>query len=288
MARDPSRLRDDASPQGALRRALLTEGDDFSPSPEQLSRLEARLAPLFVPVPPGSVPATPPPTPPAPLAPAATWTASTVVKLAVVALTTAAVGGGGLLLWSGRDAAAPRAPATAAARDDPALAPAVRAPLREEPEPRREEPEPRREAAAPSPRQTRPAPAAKAAPRPGARASQAPPPGPLAPIEIVRSPQPPEPRPEVAAPSPEAEIAILRRAHAALRQGRPAQALELVAEHERAGGTQLVQERERIAVEALHRMGRTDAARARARRFLERFPGSSYAPRIRAIMGGEP
>jgi len=47
----------------------------------------------------------------------------------------------------------------------------------------------------------------------------------------------------------------------------------------------LAEEREVIAVEALHRLGRGEATRARAQAFLQRWPRSLYADRVRRWVG---
>lgn len=115
---------------------------------------------------------------------------------------------------------------------------------------------------------------------------------------IVSAPSASAPAPRVSAPSPrasasapvidegpEAEVKLLERAQDALR-GRPAEALALSQEHARRFPRGMLgQEREVIAIEALAKLGRTDEARARADRFRARFPGSSHARRIDAILG---
>jgi hypothetical protein len=67
----------------------------------------------------------------------------------------------------------------------------------------------------------------------------------------------------------------------------PARALALATEHEqRFPRGALGQEREVIAVGALVALGRAPEARARAARFVERFPGSAYRQRIEALVPG--
>ncbi len=81
----------------------------------------------------------------------------------------------------------------------------------------------------------------------------------------------------------EREVDLLQRARAA----GPAEALAIVREHEqRFPDGALVQEREVIAVGALIGLGRASEARARAARFVERFPRSAYRPRIDALVPG--
>lgn len=92
----------------------------------------------------------------------------------------------------------------------------------------------------------------------------------------------PLPEPEHAHPR---EIDLVRGARAAL-DASPESALASVTEHERLFPDGVfVQEREVIAVEALVRLGRVDAARSRAERFLAAHPGSSHAPRVRRLVG---
>jgi hypothetical protein len=81
------------------------------------------------------------------------------------------------------------------------------------------------------------------------------------------------------APRPD-EAALLRKAQAALQQS-PARALELTRRHQ-ASFPQgvLAQEREVIAIEALRRLGRHDAAQARAAAFERRYSGSVHRPRL--------
>jgi hypothetical protein len=113
---------------------------------------------------------------------------------------------------------------------------------------------------------------------------------------------PPEPRtqerprssPPARGPRPGGEAQLLERAQAALVR-RPAEALRLTREHEaRFPRGVLVQEREVIAIEALERLGRVGAAKARAAAFEHRFRGSVHHPRVRrttdtsAPPGGSP
>jgi hypothetical protein len=103
-------------------------------------------------------------------------------------------------------------------------------------------------------------------------------------VEPRTGPSPRATAPE-AAPSPDAEVRLLERAQDAVRS-RPAEALSLAEEHARRFPRgMLVQERELIAIEALMELGRRDEAKARAERFKARFPGSSHARRIDAILG---
>jgi hypothetical protein len=81
------------------------------------------------------------------------------------------------------------------------------------------------------------------------------------------------------APRP-SEAALLQKAQAALQQS-PARALELTRRHQaRFPQGVLAQEREVIAIEALRRLGRHDAAQARAAAFERRYSGSVHRPRL--------
>jgi hypothetical protein len=83
------------------------------------------------------------------------------------------------------------------------------------------------------------------------------------------------------------EVDLVERADMQLRAGAPAAALAALREHElRCPSGILVQERERIAIEALAKLGRDDAARARAQAFEERFPSSPHLRRVRQVLDG--
>ncbi|MBX3210136.1 MAG: hypothetical protein KF764_34210 [Labilithrix sp.] len=91
------------------------------------------------------------------------------------------------------------------------------------------------------------------------------------------------------APAPAAlrcdDVELVDAADTALRAGNPTRALGIAREHEqRCPAGALVQERERIAIEALAELGRSDEARARARAFEERFPSSPHVGRIRQLL----
>lgn len=90
--------------------------------------------------------------------------------------------------------------------------------------------------------------------------------------------------PAVAVEGP-SELDLLREAQR-LQAGEPAAALAVVARHQRLFPSGiLAQEREMVAIEALMRLGRRDAARARAATFLRQYPGSVHAVRIRELIG---
>ena len=119
----------------------------------------------------------------------------------------------------------------------------------------------------------------------------APPPAPPAPVVAVESLPSvmPAARARAASSSLAAdctgEIELLDRADAALREGDARRALALTREHsEHCAGGAFVQERERIAIDALSRLGRYDEMRARAGAFEARFPSSPHLHRIRSLV----
>jgi len=92
----------------------------------------------------------------------------------------------------------------------------------------------------------------------------------------------PRSAPRSASGSSEAEL--LRRAQSLLGTN-PARALELTAEHQRRhrNGV-LTEEREALAIEALRRLGRTQAAQRRAAAFEQHYPNSVHASRVRGTL----
>ena len=79
------------------------------------------------------------------------------------------------------------------------------------------------------------------------------------------------------------QLALIARAQRTLASA-PASALSLVEENRRAlAQSAFAQEAEVIAVAALVRLGRRDEARDRASHFLDRFPDSVHAARMRRI-----
>lgn len=123
------------------------------------------------------------------------------------------------------------------------------------------------------------------------------------PVAVTESPEPeaaPPTLPEKAArprgdrdvkasqppPKNRQETELLALAQKALAEGRAAQALELTRQHRAIPGALLVQERERLAIEALVRLGRTAQARDRAARFRAAYPKSGYLPRIESLFPG--
>jgi hypothetical protein len=85
--------------------------------------------------------------------------------------------------------------------------------------------------------------------------------------------------------SASAELALIRRAQAALVTD-PSRALALAGEHERAfPNGELVQEREVVATEALQRLGQREEAWRRADALLRRFPRTPYRTRLEIALG---
>ncbi len=82
------------------------------------------------------------------------------------------------------------------------------------------------------------------------------------------------------------ESELLRRAHDALRSGNGAAALKHVAEHRRSYPRGLLsQEREVVTIEALAQSGNRAAALSQGKAFLSRYPRSTHARRVRAVLG---
>jgi hypothetical protein len=85
--------------------------------------------------------------------------------------------------------------------------------------------------------------------------------------------------------TPEAEAALLGRAHQALAAD-PSRALALTEEHRRDYPAGLLgQESDLIAIEALAALGRTGEAQDRAARFRSRYPSSAHLRRIDRLLG---
>jgi hypothetical protein len=86
----------------------------------------------------------------------------------------------------------------------------------------------------------------------------------------------------------EAELALLHRARSALRNGEIVDALSLIEQHERRyRASRFLDERERIAVEALARSGRAAEARARFDDLVVRNPDSPYRRSLERTLGVE-
>ena len=123
----------------------------------------------------------------------------------------------------------------------------------------------------------------EAAPRPTSVPATKPEAPPAIPVDALPNA---DVRPAAATSPPRCdEIELVDRADTKLRSEDPKGALAVVREHEqRCSGGVLAQERERIAIEALARLGRVDAAKARARAFEERFPASPHLRRVRQVV----
>lgn len=84
----------------------------------------------------------------------------------------------------------------------------------------------------------------------------------------------------------ETEGQLLRRAHDALGSD-PLRALALTDDHVRKFPSGMLgQERELVAIEALTKLGRVGQARVRGASFLQRFPTSAHARRVRTLVPG--
>jgi hypothetical protein len=95
---------------------------------------------------------------------------------------------------------------------------------------------------------------------------------------------PPGTAPNVLRSRLEEETLMLRRARSELRSGALAAAFAtLEASRHRFAAPELAQEREALTIELLHVSGERAAATARARSFLERFPESPHAARVRGF-----
>ncbi len=120
-----------------------------------------------------------------------------------------------------------------------------------------------------------PAPTLAPEPTPTPAPTQAPEPT-QAPTPAAAPPRPPS--------DPIAERKILTRAQVAMRSNDAATALSAVAEHQRLYPRgELAEERESLAIVALHANGQTERARDRATRFRARFPNSIYATALERL-----
>jgi hypothetical protein len=104
---------------------------------------------------------------------------------------------------------------------------------------------------------------------------------------VLKEPAPPAQRVRPAARRAGAsETELLRRAQATLVT-QPARTLALTTEHQRRfRDGALAEEREALAIEALRRLGRTQAADQRASLFLRRYPNSVHTSRVRGAAHG--
>jgi hypothetical protein len=139
---------------------------------------------------------------------------------------------------------------------------------------------------------TAPVPTTRRDPAPGAAPAPADPPAPLptiaapAPDPAPRAVRPTAPRP---ADDLAAELALLRRARAALTGGTPAEALPLLDEFERRfGAGHLAEEGALLRVQALCDSGARARARAAAEQLVRRFPDSPHAPTAARVCADQP
>jgi hypothetical protein len=215
----------------------------------------------------------PPPPPPAIATP------GLLLKLGAVCVVAAGLGG----WWMrGRTHAVPSAPPAARAASAPIDAPLAAEPIARE---SAQEPPPagaRREEVAARPVGVA-APVRRPAPRTGVDLAA---PAPHGKEQLDRA-APPAEAPAVESgpkvPPTDAELAMLLEARR-LAAADPERALGLLSEHRRQyPHSELVQERELIAIDALIGLGRDADARARADQFRRRFPGSAHLGRLRAL-----
>ncbi|MBA3545749.1 MAG: hypothetical protein H0T76_04630, partial [Nannocystis sp.] len=87
-----------------------------------------------------------------------------------------------------------------------------------------------------------------------------------------------------AEPGLAAEVALLRQARAALDDNDPEAALRALGEHANDFRTgQMLQDRQRLRIEALCALGHHEAARAEAETFLRTYPDSTHTARVRTL-----
>jgi len=99
---------------------------------------------------------------------------------------------------------------------------------------------------------------------------------------------PSRPRAALAEATCPGEIELVEAIDAALRAGDAEGALGRARQLEaRCKSGRFVQERERLAIEALARLGQRDEVKARARTFEQRFPTSPHVWRIRSLAEGD-
>jgi hypothetical protein len=98
------------------------------------------------------------------------------------------------------------------------------------------------------------------------------------------SSRPARPAPPTTTDTLARESALIGRARGSLVSN-PASSLEAIDEHARKYPQgELAPEREYLRVSALHRLGRDDEAKARARAYLGRFSSSPYVPAVKKLL----
>lgn len=280
--KDPPRLLDELSGMPDELRLALDTLSATRPSAEQVAALASKLGVA---------------SPAAPMA-AAGAKALPALKLALVVAAGAGLGGAGYALLRAEPPSVPASAAVAARPPPPRIAPGPSATpaagdVRHEPRARTaaEEPPPiagSETEAAPDvvePRRSEapatPEPGAVAAPLP--RRAHSPASAPPAATQVAPEPSPAAARGATSTTSL-SETELLGDARAALSQS-PAVALSFCEQHRREFPKgALVQERELIAVTALVRLGRADAARARAERFRRNYPRSAYLRQLERVI----
>ena len=277
MSSDPRRWLESPESNGPLGELLRSAVDD-DPTAKQLDGLKLKIAPLFL-IPPGGAPG------PggggggggdggvggasgagASGAGGAAVAGGAVAKLGVTKLLLGALAGAAI---GGGVVASLRTPAVI----PPPPAPLVAAPVVVAPPPGPSVVTPAPEPVAPPPA----APVAK--PKPTQQ-------------RIVTADAPPVPAPIVAAPVPavaeparDADLDSVQDSMSALEAGRFDEALRVADAHAaRFPSSSMAQEREVVAIEALVRLGRVDAARTRAATFRSSWPASTHLLRIESLV----
>jgi hypothetical protein len=244
--KDPRRLLDYGDRLDGLVRGALDAGRaDDAGDAARLARIGRRIAEATAAVPPPPASPAPPPAAAAPKA-AALSTKGPIVGIAAATL----AGFVAIALVASRSPSAPPPAAPA-----PVVEPAAPAPLQ-------------------------PAAAANVGPT-EAVPTVSPADLPSAPVAATKAPAAAK---NAAAPSEADEIALLGRAHDALRAS-PAESLALCKEHEtKYAGGHFAQEREAVAIEALVYLRRTDEARRRFAEFERRWPTSSHRVHLESLL----
>ncbi len=316
MGTDPIRIRDGTSSEDDLIREIIAKGNDFGPNDGELEKLELRMAPLLGGPPPTSVgPDGSGAGSSAPTASGASVAGGSGVALGAKVLATVAVVafcGASAWLWlqprpepdsqaaagvigegssavSQPDHFVEQEPRSARSESDLPVKQAATRNFDEETDDRARNAEPVEEQGAEATDRAALDTVSPAIKRGGPRHGRRPV-RPGAPASAPTEEAPVAPDAEEGAPAVPAieelnETELLWQAQRALRSGNAARALELTSEHRRRGGTRLVQERERLAIESLVGLGRRGEAQARADRFMRRYPESAYTQRILDLIG---
>jgi hypothetical protein len=259
---DPPRLRLSGDPSDPFVRALEDARGEL-PGDEQLQALADRL-PIFE-APPASF-----------ISMARSRLRAKSMQAAAIALAAAVGVSAAVVIKNALPAAAPPAASPSEARPDvPAASPPAKPPRVAPPAPVQEP-----ESVAPAPVEAPRTPGPSVGRTHGLGAAQS------VPRHDVLPSQGDLPASDVDGPAtPEAETALLGRAHQALASD-PARALALTAEHRREYPSGLLQqESDLIAIEALEALGRHEEARTSAARFRARYPSSAHLRRLDRLFG---